>query len=1113
MNYIIDKQDGSKKRVVSDDLDEMIRSGQFAIDTDINQSIAMLDKEGNVLAVPGPEYMDKLSGGARTITQDEYWYLIENKRKESKYTSPRQKSQAIVEGTVRGLDLGASEFLRGLAGHDRGDMRARQYFNPYSAGTAEVAGSIFGAGKLKLFLKAGGAALQAGKGGALGYALAKPVSAGLPLPSALASNVAEAAMKSGFAKGIAGRGMAKDASRLMKTLGPAAPIAIQGAVDAEVSSALYSAFRNSEAFIGDPEGVVGDILLEGGLGVVFGGALGTVIGVSPAGKDITSYLWNKSGQYVKTPSKALGDIAVKVTDDLEGATPKTITQIVEEGKYSPEEIVAWAEQSAEEFGEEATSRLVPHLLRIAKGGRDELGDLSYGKTSPTRQRLADDIEPGGESFNDLEPNFNDQVFYEKATGLFADVDDLTSDPRSYGSVAMRDLERRTAGSSKGEYSRGVEEVFDEARGTTTKERKRGVFEDHLEAENNPLKVALFHAYKRLNDDKAYDALIETLRKDLKKGFDSEDIRGVARTLKEVTTSTKTIPGEPARFDYLGPGQPATPTIRYTYRDPKKARDLGKGWSSPILSKNPSAPAKLFRAVINGYDSARNAMYDLVGGRALDGIDGANAELRLYFENISYSTNMFGSSASNFKELNEAWDLYKHARGKVLGALADQKSPIGHLEKEGLLPGTKYGEIPKEAVLEIIKKARRGDPKAKKIVAKFKELSEIDQAYIERITPFYAGDTAGLQRVADENLKAIDGLQDTLNLAHLVDGLSPTVENPLLGRARSAVEALLSKVSPRKIGALKIGSRLGVAAMSDPLFAAGVGVGPYLSYKALQSLTIPYRQLKRVASVKALREKAERSKDAAVKKIRKSLGEKGQNPAKAMEQTQFYSRKFIRGLMAYNMGQQTFDDDRHAAIVRIKTLAADETLLDDMATNATLALSDFPDLREASMAKVKGSIQKINTLTPPEILVVVDPVTGEESVRGPDYAFDQVDQIYSIAQAPMKTLVSAVESETFTNTARKAMMALFPSEFSAVIADLQASLTGPGKGEKLTESGRITLSKLTGVPMTNSLTPMVMSTLQAAYQKEEQPEPRPQRGLASLKSQVDNTMTPSQRAMG
>ena len=230
MAFVINKESGERQRVISTDLDMVIKSGLASIDPD--QTILMQDGEGNIVETPGSEYEESVGRGGRTLTENEVYNLIENQRKEFKYTSPRQKSQAIAEGAVRGLDLGASEFLRGLAGHDRGDMRARQYFNPYSAGTAEVAGSILGAGKLKLFLKAGGAALQAGKGGALGYALAKPVSAGLPLPSALASNVAEAAMKSGFAKGIAGRGMAKDASRLMKTLGPAAPIAIQGAVDA-----------------------------------------------------------------------------------------------------------------------------------------------------------------------------------------------------------------------------------------------------------------------------------------------------------------------------------------------------------------------------------------------------------------------------------------------------------------------------------------------------------------------------------------------------------------------------------------------------------------------------------------------------------------------------------------------------------------------------------------------------------------------------------------------------------------------------------------------------------------------------------------------------------------
>jgi len=1115
MAFVISKEDGERRRVPLDDLDAVIRAGLAVVDPD--EAVIMEDSEGNVVNASGPEYEKIIAQGGRTLTSSEYFNVIENTRKEFKYTRPGQKAGAIFEGAVRGIDLGANEWVRGLAGFDREEIRARQYFNAYSAGAAELTTGIFGAGKLKLLAKGAGAALQAGKMGAAGKAIAKPVGAGFPLPSVMASSAAEAAMRGKWVKNLAKKGAPKDASRLMKILGPTAPIAVQGAVEAGVSSALYSAFRNSEEFIGDPMAVAGDILFEGLLGSAFGLGIGTVIGASPAGKDIIGYLGNKSGQYISTPSKALGDIAVKVTDDLAEATPKTITQIVEEGKHTPEKLVELVEQKAKEFGEKATSRLVPHVRHLAEEGRDELGDLSYGRTGSTRQRLADDIKPGGESFNDLEPNFNDEVFYEKASGLFADVDDLASNPLSYGSKAMRDLERKTGGATKGEYSRGVEKVVDEISGKTTRQRKRGVFEDHLEAKNNPLKVALFHAYKRLDDDKAYDTLIGKLQKDLKKEFDNEDIRGIVKTFKEVTTSTKVIPGKPGRVEAGDPAGVAFPPRQYKevpsrnikYKDKKKVEALGEG-PSPILKKNPSAPAKLFRAVINGYDSARNAMYDSVGGRALDGIDGANAELRLYFENIYYSTNMFGPSAANIKEFNEAWDLYKHAQGQVLKALADQKSPLGHVIKEGLLPGTKYGEIPEEAVLEIIKKARRGDPKAKEIVAKFEELARINQAYIDRITPFYAGDTAGLKRASEENIKSINGFQDTLNLSRLVEGLSPTAENPLLKRARNVAVALAARKHPKKMGALGVASLLGTSALADPVFAAGVGISPFLVYKGLQALTTPYRQLKRVASVKALRDKAEESKESAVKKIRKSLGKKGESPSKAMEQTQFYSRKFVRGLMSYKIAQQDFENDRHAAIVKIKTLAADEALLNDMATKATASLSDFPALREAAMIKIKGSIQKINTLTPPEILVVVDPITGEESVRGPDYAFDKVDQIYSIAQAPMKTLVSAVESGTFTDTLRKSMMALFPDEFSAVIADLQASLTGPGKGEKLTETGRRTVSKLTGIPMNS---PMAISVLQAAYQGGEKPESRPQRGLASLKSQVDNTMTPSQRAMG
>ena len=82
----------------------------------------------------------------------------------------------------------------------------------------------------------------------------------------------------------------------------------------------------------------------------------------------------------------------------------------------------------------------------------------------------------------------------------------------------------------------------------------------------------------------------------------------------------------------------------------------------------------------------------------------------------------------------------------------------------------------------------------------------------------------------------------------------------------------------------------------------------------------------------------------------------------------------------------------------------------------------------------------------------------------------------------------------------------------VVLCVDASLTGPGKAKKMTESDKMLLTKILGFPVTFSMTPMASSALQANYQAEEKPEPRKERGLASLKKEVDNTMTPSQSAM-
>ena len=114
MAFVIDKKNGERKRVPIDDLDAVIRAGLFAVDP--AQTVTMEDGEGNIVDVSAAEYAKRLDEGARTLTESEFYNLIENRRKESKYTRPCQKSPAIAQGAMRGIDLEVSEVLRGLAG-------------------------------------------------------------------------------------------------------------------------------------------------------------------------------------------------------------------------------------------------------------------------------------------------------------------------------------------------------------------------------------------------------------------------------------------------------------------------------------------------------------------------------------------------------------------------------------------------------------------------------------------------------------------------------------------------------------------------------------------------------------------------------------------------------------------------------------------------------------------------------------------------------------------------------------------------------------------------------------------------------------------------------------
>ena len=1181
MLYVIDLRNGRRRPIRRDLADKAVRSGNFAIDED--QVIIMETPKGDVVEVHGSDYMGQIEDGSRTISQDEFLNSMDNLEKERHYSAPDQKSIAIAEGALRGASVNTSDIALEYLGADIDDIEGRRDWNPWSVGAAELAGSFLGAGKLRWGMKALGSTIKAGATGTTGRAIAgNVVGSGIIMPSAAVANLAEAALKSRFSKGLATRALNKNAWAATKALGPLAPMAVQGAVDAGLYSAIYSGFDHRDMFSNDPGKLASTVFWDGALGVLLGGGIGGAVGLSPAGKDVAEYLTSTAGVVGSQPGKALSKLSGKIVSELEDATGKTVNDIVAEGKYSPEDIMdALGPDSP--FHADQIELLSARMSELAHDIGSDASALSYGQTSKVRQDFANEIEPTPEPLTiggvgvpseKLIPVFNDEVFYNKTVAFIADADDLTTNVRGYKSPAMQAIEREAGGATGQTYGRRTEAVRDPETGELRYKEVKDTFERYLESNYNPLKVALFHAYKQLSPGQ-YDELVDSLARAMDENLGAKEVRGILDVFDNITVTKTVTPRKPPEIGYghigitvkqgtkvraladeldaragrepsdVGGGTPPSkPQVDVVVRpqvdesvysglggpklkDPKKViHEAAKDDTSHILTYDPSAPARVFRSTVNIYDSVRAALRK-VGAKF--SLDGPEAELKKYFQDIYYSENMFGPAASNLKAFNSAYDAFRRRINDIFGKLADDTSDLGDVVRKGLLPGTARGDIPKKAVADLLELVRRGARggatpgekeaarKASKVaitvIREFENFTAANKAYLERITPFFSGNTDAIETITKKNQAAMDGLRDILNLTHIVESLSPTSVNPLIGGAREAFEALKAK-APKTVAAGKLGALLGVAAGTgmNPYLAAKVAVPPWLGYKIIQSLTTPYRAMKRAAGLSKLKREQAHSVEAITKQVRASFGKTGQSASSAMKTTQSLSRQFVRSVMSYWVADQDFESETHAAVSRINLLASNEELLSQVATDVTESFSDFGEVRGALITKVRDSVKKVNMLTPSEIITTTDPLTGEERISGPDYAFDQLDQIYAVAQDPRKEFISAVKSKTLTNTTITAMNVLYPLEFGEIKAQIHASLTGPGKTKKMTESDKMLLSKILGFPVTFSMTPMASSALQANYQEEKEPEARKERGLASLKKEVDNTMTPSQSAM-
>ena len=1096
MAGVVDKKTGAVQYANPGDVDTLIDQGLVTILS--GEMTPMIFPGGSVRNVPSSEYTEARGEGARSLTQQEIYNAADNKALEEKYTAPGQKAIAAAEGFRRGVDFGVTESVKKSLGHDMEDLEAREYWNENTAFAAEMAGSIIGPGTaLKALRWTGKGVRAATKGGMLsrpGGIAASILESGAPVPSAFSQGIGEAAAKKLLPKSL-------DLAKYRGMFKAMSPAMIQGSVEGLVGGGIYAATENYLS--GDPDDLALDIIISSGLSGVLGGSLPMAFGAVIAGKDIAKSIVKHAGFVANRVPEKIADMTLQVTDELGEATPKTIRQIIEEGKYTPDELAKMVEDSPE-FNEEATEKLTNYLTKVVNDYRPESTNVLYGADSEVRQGLGALIRENSPLRDQFESLFVDQNFHDRSTRVLTDLDSFITDPSKYKSEQMLAMSKDVSARSGVSYFEGS---GDDVNIAFLRFLRKG-------SKNTFFQEYMFDTFMRLTREgapeslKKYDEWVDLITPKLEEitRTSKGSIDDIVSSFKNATTTTKVLPGKPPRAEYtfeelmLGGASKTEefPGAKVTSKSRRKRAKLGTG-PSPILAAAPDAPADLYEALVNAYDAMKNGIHDVFDDAGLPGVGSArHIGIYKFFSHYLNDKTMFGQSADQYKSLAEAFDAYKAKRSILTSGL---KADLGEETGKGLA----------KTIKEVIQDARRGNDE-NNTLNKLEEISVLDKNFMEQVQTFAEGKDLGISDILAERTAAVAGINDTLAIQRIIATITPDKAGTVIGSAREAAQQVMNKVPHGRVNKTGVASILfASAAAAEPALAASMGVKGYGGYKLLQSINDPARQIKRIARVEKYREEAEAHTRKGVGKILKSFGGSVEPPSKAMALTLKASRAAVRVLNAY----APFSDDRrrkpgeHTAILTIRDLVNDTTAMEEALDDSTSALSDLPGVRSATKEAMAKGINTLHELTPASITVRDDPVTGEEIVNGPDYAFDKMAQVCAVFHNPIPVFTSSVASGTVTQIMCQAMKRLYPEHYARIVSGVREGLTDPRKREKLTMQDKMTMYKLTGIGDIIGL-PMGVD-LQGNFAVAGI-EKRRQRGIASMKDSVDKTMTPPQEAM-
>tara|TARA_R100000458_G_C8208965_1_gene197075 strand:- start:28 stop:930 length:903 start_codon:yes stop_codon:yes gene_type:complete len=172
------------------------------------------------------------------------------------------------------------------------------------------------------------------------------------------------------------------------------------------------------------------------------------------------------------------------------------------------------------------------------------------------------------------------------------------------------------------------------------------------------------------------------------------------------------------------------------------------------------------------------------------------------------------------------------------------------------------------------------------------------------------------------------------------------------------------------------------------------------------------------------------------------------------------------------------DDARAAMNQMGQLA-DPDFLHSRLESSTRELAEAPKLREELFLGVAKHAGILADAASTDGAMNYDPITGQNEITRSDADVSKFMSIAEIGIGGTNVVADKMIAGTLTKAEGKAYREFYPIESQELIETIQTKLSNQGK--RISWDDRALLTNLSGIAMTNTLTPMFIGAMQSVHE--------------------------------